>query len=278
MVVMVLSKVGHALSHSVLGSSLAGDGLLVRIRSTSIALFGLVTVIGLGLVVFISQQGWPGAFSSPIPANPPKLGTVHDAVALNRSSPPAGSPSRAGGSSRRAIHARESGAGRGSRSSASSGLHQTHQVAGAPHAGQPTAPSGPEPAVPSPEASPAPTPNVVNSPAPGSADQPQGSSPSQSKSTASSPGVAKSNGSGKDKGYSHKDSKETQIGKAKGHSASPSKSKSDSPGKSAKSHGAPASPAPEPVTKEAAPEGGYGGGKDPGYTGKGNGKSGKGDH
>jgi hypothetical protein len=268
---MVLSKVGHALSHSILGSNLAGDGLLVRIRSTSIALFGLVTMIGLGLVVFISQQGWPGAFSSPIPANPPELGAVHDAVALSRSSP-AGAPARAGGSSRNAIHTRASGAGRGSRSSVSPGLRQAHQVASAPHTTQPAPPPSPAPT--SPEASPAPTPTVVDSPVSGSADQPQGPSTSQPKTAASTPGAAKDHGSSEDK--PHRGSKAMSTGKAKAYSTPPSKSNHHSPGKKpAESHGAPAPPAPEPGSKEAAPEGG---GKDPGYSGQGNGKSGKGDH
>lgn len=84
--VEVLSKVRHALSQHVSGSSLAGDGLLVRIRSTSIAMLAAVTAIGLGLVVFISQQGWPEVFSGPIPANPEAAVVHNDTIAP----PPAG--------------------------------------------------------------------------------------------------------------------------------------------------------------------------------------------
>ena len=103
MIGLVLSRARHLLSHSVLGSSLAGDGLLVRLRSTSIGLLGVVTAVGLGLVAFISQLGWPGVFNAPIPGSPHEAGTVHGAVALTRPSPrieaasPApGAPARTG--------------------------------------------------------------------------------------------------------------------------------------------------------------------------------------
>lgn len=83
MVVVVHSKIGQALSRGVIGSTLAGDGLLVRLRSVSIGLLGLVAATGLGLVAFIAGQGWPGTFNGPIPANRgPALGAVHGAVAL----------------------------------------------------------------------------------------------------------------------------------------------------------------------------------------------------
>jgi hypothetical protein len=287
MAVMVLSKVGHALSHSVFGSSLAGDGLLVRIRSTSIALFGLVTAIGLGLVVFISQQGWPGAFNSAIPSNPPELGVVHDAVALTHPAP-AGSSPKAALVARPAVPALARGAGRGSHASGGSGIpggsgiHRAHQVEGTPSAPpshtptpQPSAPVS-EPAGQPAATSPAPTATVVSSPTPGPANQPHDSSSSQSKSTASSPATVKSSGSGQDKAGSHSGSKGVQTGKANGTSAPAptpapaSKPKSSSHGKSAESHGTPAPPPAEPGSKEAPAV--------PGDAGHGNGKSGKGDH
>jgi hypothetical protein len=87
MIALVLSRARHLLSRSVLGSSLAGDGLLVRLRSTSIGLLGVVTAVGLGLVAFISQLGWPGVFNAPIPGSPHEAATVHGAVALTRPSP-----------------------------------------------------------------------------------------------------------------------------------------------------------------------------------------------
>ncbi len=85
--VLVLSSARKLLSRSILGSSLAGDGLLVRLRSTSIGLLGLVAAVGLGLIAFISQLGWPGVFSQPIPGSPSEAGSVHDAIALTRPAP-----------------------------------------------------------------------------------------------------------------------------------------------------------------------------------------------
>lgn len=58
--------------------------MLVRLRSTSIALLGVVTAIGLGLVAFISQLGWPGIVNSPIPNGSNEAGSVHSAVALTQ--------------------------------------------------------------------------------------------------------------------------------------------------------------------------------------------------
>lgn len=56
--------------------------MLVRLRSTSIALLGVITAIGLGLVAFISQLGWPGVINSPIPGPPVEAGAIHNATAL----------------------------------------------------------------------------------------------------------------------------------------------------------------------------------------------------
>lgn len=80
----MLSKTRQTLIRTVFGSNLAGDGMLVRLRSTSIALLGLVTAIGLGLVAFISQLGWPGIVNSPIPSGPAEAGSIHSAIALTR--------------------------------------------------------------------------------------------------------------------------------------------------------------------------------------------------
>lgn len=82
MSVVVGSRLRQTLSNATLGSSLAGDGLLIRLRSTTIGLLGLVAVVGLGLVAFISQIGWPSVLSGPLPAAAPG-GVVHnDTIAL----------------------------------------------------------------------------------------------------------------------------------------------------------------------------------------------------
>ena len=85
--VKVASKVGHALTRSLGGLSLADGSMLLRLRRASIALLGLVGAVGLGLVFFISQIGWPGVLSGPLPGTPTRVGTVHDAIALTAPGP-----------------------------------------------------------------------------------------------------------------------------------------------------------------------------------------------
>jgi hypothetical protein len=82
MAVVVLSKTRQALSRGLLGSSLAGDGMLVRLRSTTIGLLGLVTFVGLALIAFVSQIGWPGVLSGPLPAAPAPGVVQNDTIAL----------------------------------------------------------------------------------------------------------------------------------------------------------------------------------------------------
>jgi hypothetical protein len=57
-------------------ASVLGDGLLERIRSTSLALLGLTAAIGLAMVALALNQGWPLVASSPIPG----FGSRHQAV------------------------------------------------------------------------------------------------------------------------------------------------------------------------------------------------------
>jgi len=89
---LVVSRIQDRLRAA--GHSLAGDGMLLRLRNASIALVAAVAAVGLGLTLFISQLGFPGAFSGPIPGNPAKVGTVHDSIALTHSPGVASSPSR----------------------------------------------------------------------------------------------------------------------------------------------------------------------------------------
>lgn len=83
MVVAVASKVGKSVSQSLGGLSLASGGMLLRLRRTSIALLALVGAVGLGLIVFISQLGWPAVLTGPIPSAPQKV-TVERGVALTQ--------------------------------------------------------------------------------------------------------------------------------------------------------------------------------------------------
>jgi hypothetical protein len=195
MAIVVLSKVGHELSRRVIGSTLAGDGLLVRIRSTSIGLLGLVAATGLALVAFVSNQGWPDSLNSPIPGSPPSASAVHDAVAV-------GQPRSAVGAS--LTQAREVGRGSahvpgkggGARSAPSPAgpghLRGARQVAGpspksapgplvtSPPAPQPSAPPADEPSdqgsAGPPASTPASTAPSATPPVTSSAEKPQGSS------------------------------------------------------------------------------------------------------
>jgi hypothetical protein len=89
MSVEVLPEPRQALRRSArLGMGLAGDGLLVRMRSTVIAMLGVVTAVGLALVAVVSQVGWPSVLSGPLPQAPgPSL--VRNATIVAPASPSA---------------------------------------------------------------------------------------------------------------------------------------------------------------------------------------------
>jgi hypothetical protein len=78
MVTSVLSKYGKRLSQLVAMPSVLGDGLLERARSTGFALLGLTAAVCLGLVAFISHQGWPDILGGPIPRPPAEHQAVHE--------------------------------------------------------------------------------------------------------------------------------------------------------------------------------------------------------
>lgn len=106
MVVKVVSKIRHATFRTFVAHNLVGDSMLVRLRSTTIGLLGLVAAVGLGLVVVISQQGWPRVLTGPLPQAPPalvqndpitmpRLGAHPSAIAAHRRSQPGSPASRA---------------------------------------------------------------------------------------------------------------------------------------------------------------------------------------
>jgi hypothetical protein len=76
----VLSKRGKALLRQSGKISLAGDGLLERMRSTAFALLGITAALALGLVAIAAQQGWPDLPFSPLPGPAAKQGEVHGAL------------------------------------------------------------------------------------------------------------------------------------------------------------------------------------------------------
>jgi hypothetical protein len=70
MAVSVIHKRLQSGQHQPALPSLLGDGLPERLRSTSIALLGIVAAVGLGIVAFALQLGFPLAASAPLPQPP----------------------------------------------------------------------------------------------------------------------------------------------------------------------------------------------------------------
>jgi hypothetical protein len=102
--------------------------MLLRMRRASIALLALVSAVGLGLILFIAQIGWPEALSGPLPGAPTtRAGAIHGAVALDRSGSPAGRPLTVG-----AGGPAQSAPPRGSRSADDSQLGHAKKLANAP--------------------------------------------------------------------------------------------------------------------------------------------------
>jgi hypothetical protein len=242
------------------GQSLAGDGMLLRLRNASIALVGAVAAVGLGLTLFISQLGFPAVFSGPIPDNPTKAGSVHNAIALTQG--PALAPSsRAPGSQPPATalghpHAAGqpgSGGDRGGADQIAVSPGAEESPAAQPPAASVPAPAPTTPTVePSPSApSPAPAPAVVESqPKSGAGGQPTGAPGGGSKQNAPSTVKATSDGS-KSKGPQTSKSDGQTVSTAKPTSPSEKAGKDQSAAASPKPV-APPAPAPSGSTSPAA--------------------------
>lgn len=220
MIALVLSRARHLLSHSVLGSSLAGDGLLVRLRSTSIGLLGIVTAVGLGLIAFIAQLGWPGVFNAPIPGAPHEAGAIHDAIALTRSAPQLASPQPG-----RALHARANAPSHTRRSSESSGPKTASGLGGPRQLGTSGSVQAPQPAAQPPLTPVAP---VASEPA----GQPVASTPAAPPVTASAPTVEGSPKSSSSGGDSKGDPSAETKSKWHGTASTQPKGETDPSGKS----------------------------------------------
>ncbi len=76
----VASRIGHLVSRLASRLSLAGDGLLERMRSTTFALLGMTAATCLGLVAIVSQQEWSLLSPGPLPAAPAGPTAVGDAA------------------------------------------------------------------------------------------------------------------------------------------------------------------------------------------------------
>ncbi|HXS33854.1 MAG TPA: hypothetical protein VN758_08800 [Solirubrobacterales bacterium] len=257
------------------GQSLAGDGMLLRLRNASIALVAAVAAVGLGLTLFIAQLGFPTVFSSPIPGNPTEAGSVHAAVALTHSpavatSTPALSVRSRAGAQGRPRHAGQTTANGGG-NSGDRGVGGSRHVAVSP--GSPQAPAGQQPVASVPASTPttpvtaptasapsaAPTPAVVESPSKSGADgQAKGSSPGTTKPNGPSTAKVTSDGSAKSKdGQSVKsDSQTPSVGKLS-NAAAEKAGKDQSAAATTKPVAPPppaATPAPETVSPAAAKE------------------------
>lgn len=182
------------LSRLAVKPSFAGTGLLERMRSTTFALLGITTAMGLGLVAVVSQQDWPFLPAAPLPALSEDGSSVDDAIEAGSAStglPPA---SRAG----RPRSAPPAGGRAGEPKALAPGSHLSgsRQLATAPSPppanpvdGTPASPAEPSPVV---AQAPGPSPAPASLPAapPPAAPPPSASAPSTSGSAPSVPGTA----------------------------------------------------------------------------------------
>jgi hypothetical protein len=255
--VKVASKVGHALTRSLGGLSLAEGSMLLRLRRASIALLALVGAVGLGLVFFISQIGWPGVLSGPLPGTPTRVGTVDDAVALTRSAPaiavarPA-TVSAGGAANRGSGPSGGSRLGHSKQSAGGAAVHPGHG-AGQPSSSQPA--SEPEPVTPTP--APAATPTVASAP-PASASEPVGTGSSSKTSEAAVAKAVSDNSKSatttatKSQGQKSAKDQGSSSGSSKSSEASSAKAKRDESVAKTKAK-APPPPAPAPASEKSAP-------------------------
>jgi hypothetical protein len=219
--VEVISKLKQATFGAFVTSSLVGDSLPVRVRSASIGILGLVAAVGLSLTAVVSQQGWPGALSAPLP-QPPQL-VQNDSIAA----PGVGSAGGHGAS--------RYGAGAAHRFSGADSRLTPPSIGagggGAVTGGGPLTASPPRPSHPSRPQEPAPT--VVPQVPPGE-DTPTGGSkePEAPSSGGGSPGQ-----SGEPHGHSgephgHSGEPHGHSGEAPGHTAGGPPGQSGNPGRS----------------------------------------------
>lgn len=178
----MISRFRQILRHRLSSDALLGDTLLVRLRSVTVGLLGLVTAVGLGLVVLLMQQGWPSVLGGPLPPAPPRF--VHNEAI---SQPPAGdrgparAPARALVDSRRArpsaprrLVVDSAAVGVAPRSPSPPGPEShgpTPKPGGSHPSPQPQAPAPQPTAAPAPPAA-APEPEPAQEPAPESSPEP----------------------------------------------------------------------------------------------------------
>lgn len=209
--------------------SLAGEGMLVRLRRTSIALLGAVAAVGFALIVFISQLGFPAVFNDPIPANPSEAGAVHDAIALTQQTGARSSLTPHDGARPGAIGAGPGGVGHSRRASHPGGGAGDGPGVGGSHGLTSSPAAQPNPVAQEPQSVPVPgsTGQPVTPPSPASAPASQ-STPAGAAPASNSLGEAKQTSDAKAKPKSSdspSSSKVTSDGGAKSDSPSSGNSK-----------------------------------------------------
>jgi len=235
--------------------------MLLRMRRASIGLLGLVGGVGLGLVFFISQIGWPGVLSGPLPGTPTRVGTVHNAVALTHPGPaiaaarpaPESAVQGAGGVAHRGSGpSGSSRLGHAKQSHGNTGVHAGRDIS-QPSSSQPA--SEPETVTPAP--SPAPIPTVASSP-PSTPSEPVGTSSSSKPSEAAVAKAVSDNSksatatASKSQGQKSTNDEASSGGSAKSSEASSAKAKRDESVAKTKAK-APPSPSPAPEKSVPAP-------------------------
>lgn len=228
MLEQVLFRSGQPLSRSS-RPSLSGDGLMVRMRSTTFALLGAAAAFGLAIVAVMSQQGWPLLPSLPIPGPGSGRESIHGAAALPGAGPalvhraqlpPTGTPADHGSSATetptsRLAGSRQLGAPPSPAPGAGAGQPSGHGApAPAPTPSPAEAPSAaPSPSASSPAAQPAPTPSPISSSAHGEGN---GKAYGNDKSSTGEEGAGYEHSGYSGNGYEHSDAHG-----GSGHSESP---------------------------------------------------------
>jgi hypothetical protein len=87
--VAVHFKPGQRWLQSARTPSVLGSGLLERARSTTLALLGMTTAVGLAMVALVLNQSWPLLADSPIPAAPARQEAIGKATVATSATPDA---------------------------------------------------------------------------------------------------------------------------------------------------------------------------------------------
>jgi hypothetical protein len=213
----MITRLGQAMPHFLVGTNVAGEGLRERLRSTTFAFFGLVTATGLVLVGIAYNQGWPDFVNSPIPGIPTqRVGDARIAAGAAKTIAPAGAgtPSHRFAAARKAqlVPGRSSGHHVTSQQQAPVAVSGGHVRGPAPsgYGGvDAPAPPAPAPVAPAPQAAaqpPAAQPPAAQSPAPdpvpAQESAPVATSPPASKVAPPAPGNGKAKGHEKSHGTS----------------------------------------------------------------------------